>query len=51
MHRAGRIDANLTPPRAPTLFARVGNLASLIFAGLLLVAAAVIGRRKPLAVI
>ena len=43
--RAGVIDARLPPARAPTLFARFGNVLPLIFA-LLLAGAAVALRRK-----
>jgi len=42
---AGAIDARLPPARAPTLFARFGNILSFVFA-LLLVAAAIAVRRK-----
>lgn len=41
MHRAGRIDAALPPPRAPTLFARYGNAIPLGFAALLIALAMV----------
>jgi apolipoprotein N-acyltransferase len=46
--RPGRIDGTLPPPYSPTLFARYGNLLSLIWAGLLLVFAflPVVSRRS-----
>jgi apolipoprotein N-acyltransferase len=48
---AGRIDAALPPPHAPTVFARHGNIVPLLFALLLLLVAvagpAVTARRKP----
>jgi len=45
MHRAGRIDAMLPPPHAPTLFARYGNALPVGFALLLLALAIAIRRR------
>jgi apolipoprotein N-acyltransferase len=42
---AGTIDARLPPPRAPTLFARLGNALPLLFA-LVLALAAIAVRRK-----
>jgi apolipoprotein N-acyltransferase len=42
---AGVIDSRLPPPKPPTLFARFGNLLSILFA-LLLAAAAIAVRRK-----
>jgi len=43
---AGRIDTNLPPPHAPTLFARYGNILPLLFAGLLILFAIASGRRR-----
>ena len=44
-HRAGRIDATLPPPHAPTLFARYGNILSLAFTVFLGALGVAIGRR------
>lgn len=46
MHRAGRIDTYAPPAYAPTLFARTGNLAPLLWAALLLIAAIAIRRHQ-----
>lgn len=46
MHRAGRIDAALPPPHAPTLFAKYGNVLPLAFAFFLGLLGVVIGRRR-----
>ncbi len=45
MHTAGRIDTDLPPPHAPTLFARYGNMLPVGFA-LLLLALAIAFRRR-----
>jgi len=45
MHSAGRIDTDLPPPHAPTLFARYGNMLPVGFA-LLLLALAIAFRRR-----
>ncbi|WP_066700874.1 apolipoprotein N-acyltransferase, partial [Sphingobium amiense] len=44
LHRAGYLESGLPPALPPTLFARLGNLLPLLFAGLLL-AAAIASRR------
>lgn len=44
--KAGAIDARLPAPLPPTPFARLGNLLPFLFAGLLLLAAAAIARRR-----
>ncbi len=46
MHRAGRIDASLPPPHAPTLFARYGNALPLAFAIILGMLSVAFGRRR-----
>jgi apolipoprotein N-acyltransferase len=44
--KAGAIDARLPPPKPPTLFARLGNIAPFLFALLLAAAAIAVGRRR-----
>lgn len=46
MGEAGRIDARLPTARAPTLFARFGNMLPLLFALFLALSAIAIGRRR-----
>ena len=43
---AGHIDATLPPARAPTLFARVGNLIPVVLGFLLLIAGIAVGRGR-----
>jgi apolipoprotein N-acyltransferase len=45
-HKAGAIDARLPPPKPPTVFARLGNVASFLFALLLAAVAIAIGRGR-----
>jgi len=44
--KAGAIDARLPPPKPPTVFARLGNVASFLFALLLAAVAIAIGRGR-----
>jgi apolipoprotein N-acyltransferase len=44
--KVGAIDSRLPPPKAPTVFARLGNVAPFLFALLLAAAAIAIGRRR-----
>jgi apolipoprotein N-acyltransferase len=46
MHTAGRIDARMPPARAPTFFARHGNIVPVGFAMLLMLLAVAIGWRR-----
>jgi len=45
LHRSGRIDGLVPPPRAPTLFSRTGNMLPLGLAAVLLVLSAIVRRR------